>query len=105
MVATSPTFYGSATTLGVLSLWRWFFNEKPADAGDYFILEVSNDDGATWTELENLAGTVTDANRWTNLTSRLEHYVALTSTMQIQVRVADGRRPTRTWSRRRSTTS
>ena len=51
---------------------------------------MSNDDGATWTLLENIPDSVTTTNSWTNVTFNLEDFVSLTSTMRIKVRAADG---------------
>ena len=51
---------------------------------------MSNDDGATWTVLENIPGTDTSTNHWTNLNFILENYLPLTSTMKLRFRAADG---------------
>jgi len=90
VMTTSPVFdsfgYGSL----VLELWRWFANEDAGDEGDYYTLEVSNDGGGSWVELESLGGNVTNANLWTYVRFNLEDYVTPTSNMQIRARAADG---------------
>ncbi len=90
VITTSPVFDASGYDRVVLNLWRWYENEDVDDSGDYYILEVSNDGGATWTTLENLDDNVTDANVWTNVQFNLESFVTLTANMQIRVRGADG---------------
>ncbi len=90
VVAVSPSFDGTGVESLELDLWRWFFNEDNDDSGDYFFLEVSNNDGATWTVLENIPGTDTTTNHWTNLNFTLETYLPLTSTMKLRFRAADG---------------
>jgi hypothetical protein len=91
--ATSPMINADGYDRVAVSLWRWFFNEDNDDAGDYFVLEVSNDDGSSWTTLEEIPGSVTNANRWTHVSFNLEEFVDLTSTMLIRVRAADGPSP------------
>ncbi|HPR64254.1 MAG TPA: PKD domain-containing protein [Thermoanaerobaculia bacterium] len=90
VVTTSPAFSGSGYDSVSLSLWRWFFNEDTDDAGDYYILEVSNNNGTSWTELESIPDTVLGTNSWNQVSFNLEDFVTLTSTMRIRMRVADG---------------
>jgi hypothetical protein len=90
VVAASPTIDGSGLARVTLSLWRWFFNEDNDDAGDYYMLEVSNDDGSTWTILEQVPGSITNTNHWEKVSFNLEEYVDLTSTLRFRVRAADG---------------
>jgi hypothetical protein len=89
VIATSPTLDGSGLGAMDLSLWRWFFNEDDDDAGDYYYLEVSNDDGSSWTVLENIPGTVIGTNSW-NEVKFFINGLPMTSTMKIRVRAADG---------------
>ena len=90
VIATSPTFDGSGMDALRLELWRWFFNEDTDDAGDYFFLEVSNDNGSNWTVLENIPDSNTTTNSWTAVVFDIETMIPLTSTMKIRVRAADG---------------
>jgi len=90
VIATSPTFDGSGLASVELDMWRWFFNEDTDDSGDYYYLEVSNDDGASWTVLENIPDTDTSTNSWSNAVFSLEQYVALSATMKVRIRAADG---------------
>lgn len=89
VVATSPVIDLSGYSAATLSLWRWFGNEDPDDAGDYYVLEVSNG-GSTWVQLEQIPDTVTTTNTWTRVQFDLQAFVPLTATMRIRFRVADG---------------
>jgi fibronectin type 3 domain-containing protein len=89
VIATSPSFDGSGVPGLTLDMWRWFSNEDNDGAGDYYYLEVSNDDGASWTELENIPGTITNTNSWMNVAFDLENHISLSPTMKIRVRAAN----------------
>ena len=88
--ATSPVINLAGYTSATLSLWRWFGNEDTEDSGDYYVAEVSNNNGSTWTQLEQIPDTVTNTNVWTQVQFELKNFVPLTSTMRIRFRVADG---------------
>ncbi len=90
VIATSPVINGEGMHRVRVSLWRWFFNEDNDDAGDYYVLEVSNDGGSSWTILEELPGSITNANVWTQVAFNLEEFVELTATLQVRIRTADG---------------
>ena len=90
VVATSPTFDGSDAAALTVNLWRWFFNEDNDDAGDYYVLEVSDDNGGSWTEVETIPGSVTDTNSWTNVVFDLADLVTPSPAMKIRMRAADG---------------
>jgi hypothetical protein len=90
VVATSPAINMEGFDSARLTLWRWFFNEDNDDAGDYYILEASDDDGASWIQLEEIPGSISNANRWLEASFALEQFVELTSTVRIRARAADG---------------
>ena len=90
VIATSPAFDGSGTAVLEIDLWRWFFNEDNDDAGDYYILDVSNNGGSSWSQVETIPGTVTGTNSWTNVVADLAQIVTPTATMRFRVRSADG---------------
>jgi len=93
VIATSPVFDLSGYSAATLSVWRWFENETVDSAGDYYIQEVSSNNGSTWVPLEQLPDTVTNANNWSNVQFNLQSFVPLSSTMRTRFRVADGRGP------------
>jgi hypothetical protein len=88
--AISPTFDASGLNSVQLDLWRWFYNrDLGEDSQDYFAIDVSNNGGSTWTNLETL-DTNTSENVWTQVVFNLESFVALTDNMVVRVRASDG---------------
>jgi subtilisin family serine protease len=65
-------------------LWRWFF--QSGLGGDNWSLQVSNNNGLTWVDIEVLTAR---QNTWTPLTIHLETYVPLTAVMRLRVKVCD----------------
>ena len=82
---TSPRFAASEFDRVELEYARWFANLPGNAQDDEMVVEVSNDDGASWTQLE----ATPNANNWQTHSFRLEDFVALTDTMRMRVTVAD----------------
>jgi murein tripeptide amidase MpaA len=82
---TSPRFAAGEFDRVELEYARWFANLPGSAQDDEMLVEVSNDDGASWTQLETTA----NANSWQTHSFRLENFVALTDTMRLRVTVAD----------------
>jgi len=93
VIATSPTFNLSGFSTATLRMWRWFANATVGDADDYYVQEVSNNNGSSWVQVEQIPDTVTNANIWTQMQSGLQSLLPLTSTMRLRFRVSDGRGP------------
>jgi hypothetical protein len=92
VTALSPLLDATGYSALHLDLWRWHYNKNLAndnDAGDYFAIDISNDDGQDWTNLEFLDFTV-KANAWTERSFDLETILPLTDRMRLRVRSADG---------------
>jgi len=90
VMVTSPPIDASAFGSVHLTLQRWHFNNTATfDAGDHYVLELSNDAGATWASLETL-GPQQTANAWTTVGFDLETKKPLTAQMKLRVRTADG---------------
>src|SRR5207302_1881346 len=66
-VLTSPRFMASGFTHLELDYARWYADLGTQDV--HLLVQVSNDDGATWTQLENLA----NDNIWRTLSFDLEN--------------------------------
>ncbi len=83
-VIESPVF--PVTGEADLSIW-YFFGQRDAgdDAGDFFLLELSTDAGASYTDLVNLGDVVSNA-AWTRATAR----VAAGSDIRLRAQVSDG---------------
>lgn len=86
----SPVINLSNAASAQLKVRRWFFNrDLGEDSGDWFRIEVSNNNGSSWTQMENL-GTNVNANSWTLVTFDLQNFVTLTSTVRLRFGASDG---------------
>lgn len=82
----SPVMDLSALSTATMSYWRWYSNNTGADPGaDVFVIDVSDDAGASWTNVETIgpvgAGTT---GGWIYHEFQVEDYVALTSQVRIR---------------------
>jgi hypothetical protein len=84
--ARSPVFDASGLSELEVEIWRWYFAQLTS--GDYFAIDVSNNGGSSWTNLEthsNSAG----LNTWTQAVFNIHDFLPLTSQMRLRVRVGD----------------
>lgn len=70
----------------VIDYYRWFYNGTTIN--DAFWVEVSNDNGATWTRVETVAFTGTE-NRWIRRSFRVGDYVAPTAQVRVRFGTSD----------------
>jgi len=79
---TSPTIDLSGRNSALVTYWRWYASETgSAPNDDDFVVDVSNNNGSTWTNLE----TLTYSDRiWRKREFYLEDFVTLTSQMKIR---------------------
>ena len=84
-ILTSPRFAASEFDRVELEYARWFANLPGNAQDDEMVVEVSNNDGSTWTELESTG----NANNWQTHSFSLGDFVTLTDTMRLRVTVAD----------------
>ncbi|TAH36326.1 MAG: hypothetical protein EYC70_10995 [Planctomycetota bacterium] len=82
---TSPRFRASGFEHLELSYARWFANQPGSALDDELVVEVSNDDGASWTRLEATG----NANAWTSVSFHLEDFVSLSERMRLRFTAAD----------------
>jgi len=68
---------------GILSYWRWYHMSGAMD--DAFLVEISNDNGATWTVLES----VTQREEWTRPVFLISRHSTPTAEMRIRFTVED----------------
>jgi hypothetical protein len=80
----SPRIDLSAVTNARLEYWRWFTDETRYD--DTLFVEVSANDGATWSELERQPFT---QNAWLQRSFDLGSRVLLTSQFRFRIRTCD----------------
>lgn len=87
---TSPAIDLSGESSAQLVYVRWYYNrDLGVDDGDFFIAQVSSNNGSSWVTLEQL-GTNVSANDWTEMSFDLEDYIALTSTVRLRFGASDG---------------
>jgi hypothetical protein len=81
----SPTFdLTGDVSKAYLYYWRWF--GQFGLAGDTFTVQVSCNNGGTWTTLEELGEC---ENAWTQVFLQLDEFVPLTSSMRLRFTVCD----------------
>ncbi|MGD2110650.1 MAG: M4 family metallopeptidase [Phycisphaerae bacterium] len=86
----SPAIDLSGADTADLSFVRWHYNrDLGEDSGDFFVADVSPNDGSSWVNLETL-GTNQSANTWTPRSFSLDTVITLTSTVRIRFGAADG---------------
>ncbi len=86
----SPVIDLSAATTAELRYVRWFFNGTLGDdIEDSFAVDVSDDDGATWVNLELLDGDQS-AGAWTPQIFTLENHIGLTGVVRVRFGAQDG---------------
>jgi len=87
----SPVIDLSGSTHVLLDL-NYFHGQRDAgdDPGDFFRIDISNDNGTTWPANLVLVGDVTHTAQWRILQVNVEEHLALTSQMRLRVQAADG---------------
>jgi subtilisin family serine protease len=85
-ILTSPALDARNGGELILSYARWFFcDDVLPPAQDYFDVEVSNDDGATWTLVQRY----TSQEAWVQESLRLSDYVAPTAHTRVRFSTMD----------------
>ena len=82
---TSPRFRASGFPHLRLEYARWFANLPGSAQDDRLVVEISADDGATWTLLEETG----NANNWTVVGFDLEDFTPLSDRMRLRFTAAD----------------
>ncbi len=78
----------------VISYYRWYTNSPPGGANpgaDYWQVRMSNNNGSTWTYVEN---TKTSEMRWRRNAFHVSDYMTPTAQMKLQFIASDSLRPT-----------
>ncbi len=84
----SPAFALSGFPEARLSYWRWYSNNTGASPDeDIFVVEISNDDGVTWINVETLAGA--QSSGWIFHEFRVADFVALTDQIRMRFTASD----------------
>ncbi|MCX5691710.1 MAG: M36 family metallopeptidase [Planctomycetota bacterium] len=82
----SPTFNLSTASGAEISYWRWYTNTGgAAPNADTFRVDLSNDNGSTWTNFETVgpSGDGTSGG-WVNFSRRVSDVLPLTATMRVR---------------------
>jgi hypothetical protein len=90
----SPTMDFTAYVHPIIAYNRWYTNSPPGGANpgaDWFQVQLSNDNGQTWTYLEN---TMTSDAQWRMAAYRVEDILTPTAQMKIRFIASDSLRPT-----------
>ncbi len=82
---TSPRFSADGLDNLELEYARWFANLPGSAQDDRLLVQISNDDGATWTTLEEIP----NANSWQTVRFALQDYLTLTDAMRLRLRAMD----------------
>jgi len=80
----SPAFDLSSGE-GTVGYYRWYFNDDDEPADDPFTVDVSNDDGATWVNVE----TVLYEPSWESVSFNVSDYVTPTGAVRVRFCAVD----------------
>ncbi|MFG0331547.1 MAG: hypothetical protein ACF8PN_16790 [Phycisphaerales bacterium] len=80
-ILLSPSFDASAGA-ALVSYARWFTND---DGDDRLVVEISNDNGNSWTQVESVGNSA----GWTYRTIRVEDFVTPSASMRMRFTAAD----------------
>jgi len=74
----------------LLRYWRWFTNDTGGASGDEWLVQVSNDDGHTWVDVER---TTASLRSWLQVEVELGALLPLTDQMRVRFRATDVEAP------------
>ncbi len=87
---TSPVFDMSDSPNGILSYQRWFANTTTGTPGsDTFVIDISNDGGSSWTNLETVGPTGDVFGGWNRFEARVSDVISPTSQMRLRFVASD----------------
>jgi len=86
----SPVLNASGPGEPLVAYWRWYSNNTGTVTDDVFLVEISNNGGATWTPLETIGVTDPEASGgWYEKVFRIADHIAPTSTMRLRFNASD----------------
>ncbi len=86
-ILTSPAFSLVGVSNPAISYQRWFYNNNASDANNYLIVELSNNNGTSWTQVEKLTGL--SAGGWKYKEFDPTGILPATASMKLRFRAAD----------------
>ena len=92
-VLTSPLLDASTDpgSIAVIAYSRWYSNDQGnLPEADIFVVDISNDDGATWTNLETVGPSGLEVRGgWFRKSFRIDEFVAPTDQMRLRFTASD----------------
>ncbi len=90
-ILTSPLLDVSGAPEAVVSYWRWYDNTAgAAPSEDVFVVEISDDDGGSWSTLETVGpGGAEAAGGWNLASFRVADFVGTTSQVRVRFTASD----------------
>lgn len=87
----SPVFDLSQTPEAAISYWRWYTNDKGSNpSSDTFVVQISNNNGATWTNVEVVGpGGPEASGGWFFHEFVVADFVVPTTQMKVRFRASD----------------
>ncbi len=86
----SPTIDLTGASGAELSYVRWYYNrDLGEDIEDSMTVDVSDDDGVSWVNVETLNGDTSEGS-WVSRTVLVEDFASLTSTFRVRFGASDG---------------
>ncbi|MCK6476330.1 MAG: hypothetical protein L6Q35_05820 [Phycisphaerales bacterium] len=93
VILTSPTMNATGGVEAILSYARWYDNTGSGTGADpnndLFVVEVSNNNGTTWVNLETVGPVVESSGGWYSKTFKLSSKLSLTSQMKVRFTASD----------------
>ena len=85
-ILTSPLFDVSQNPDASISYYRWFHNSFGANPNvEVFQVEISDNNGSSWTDLETVAGNSSESNGgWVQKSFRIADFVSTTTQVRIR---------------------
>jgi hypothetical protein len=84
---TTPTLDLSGMADPHVAWWQWFYSS--GDGNDWLAVRLSNDDGATWADVDTLRGFAVTASWTERVAIRVADYVVPTSQVRVRFVAAD----------------
>ncbi|MFO0981136.1 MAG: M14 family zinc carboxypeptidase [Planctomycetota bacterium] len=82
----SPRFNLASAPSAVLRFWRWYADLGGSPNNDDLLVQISNDDGASWSNLEVVGAT---ENAWREVQFRVADFVAPSAQMRLKLVAQD----------------
>jgi len=87
---TSPVLDASGPGAPLVAYWRWYSNNTGTATDDTFVVEISNNGGSTWVNLETVGVSDPEASGgWYEKVFRIADHITPTATMRLRFTASD----------------